>query len=274
MKIYTLIIALIFQLSVLPAVSSDESPEGQPVSLPVAALVGETLSYNVSFLWFKRIARGEIRLEAGETTGTYLATLTARTRGTAAFFSNNRVETYSTLMEEGPDGLLRPLFQRSDTQKGKQGQETHRQTSYTFDFANQSVTYEKSVNGTIENTQELEMEENVPIYDFLTAFYNLRLGRLGAFVPGRDIKLSAFSRKGPEEIVISSLIDGDHSQLKFSEGLMLCKVLMSPETFKTDGSDIYVGFDELFRPQLAVVKNVIGLGDVRGELVNISSSLH
>jgi hypothetical protein len=49
---------------------------------------------------------------------------------------------------------------------------------------------------------------------------------------------------------------------------MLCKVLMAPETFKSKGRDLYVGFDSQLRPKIAIVKKVIGLGDVHGELVH------
>ena len=53
----------------------------------------------------------------------------------------------------------------------------------------------------------------------------------------------------------------------FADDLILCKVLLTPETFKTKSRDVYVGFDPQLRPRLAVVKNVIGLGDVRGKLI-------
>ncbi len=270
MKKHIISLLLIFLFSMISVVFAEPDLDESVEWLPVNALLGEKLSYNVSFLWFKKIARGEIRFETGEKKGTYLATLTAKTRGMAAFFTSNRVETYTTLMEEGPDGLLRPLLQTSDTQKSNGSKVTHRQTSYAFDFATGQVTYRKLINGDPDVERVLRMDESRPTYDFLTAFYNFRLGRLGAVEPGRDIKLSAFSRKGPEEIVISRLFDQDPMQLDFSEDLILCKVLMTPDTFKTKGRDVFVGFDNKVRPQIAVIKNVIGLGDVHGKLIQVT----
>jgi len=269
MKRQILIILLLVQFGLVPPVSADVVAESTDW-LPVSAVLGEILDYNVSFLWFKKIARGQIRFEQGEKDGTYIATLSAATRGTAAFFTRNRVETYTTLMEEGPDGLLRPLLQTSDTQKGKGSRVTHRITSYAFDFDAKQVIYSKAVNGNVEQTQRLSMDELTPVYDFLTAFYNLRLGRLGPVIPGSGIKLSAFSRKGPEEIVICRLFEEQQKLMDVSADLLLCKVLMAPGTFKTKGRDVYVAFDQQLRPQLAVIKNVIGLGDVRGELTRTS----
>jgi len=249
------------------AQKTEDSAMSQP--LPVSALLGETLSYNISFLWFKKIARGEISLRVGEQPGTYLATLKASTRGVAAFFTRNRVETYTTLMEEGPDGLLRPLSQVSDTRKGKGDSVRHRISTYTFDFANRQVIYHKTINGEERSRKVLQISEGQKVYDFLTAFYNLRLHRLGSIKPGKNIKLTAFSRKGPKEIVVCPVFEEEQKSLEIPQDLLLCKVLLDPEVFRTQTRDVYVGFDERLRPLRAVVKNVIGLGDVRGELTNI-----
>ncbi len=242
---------------------------GPSVRLAAETLLGEKLTYNISFLWFKKIARGEISLTRGDRPGTYLATLKAETRGVAAFFTRNRVETYTTLMEEGPDGLLRPLLQIADTRKGKGKKITHRQASYTFDFSTRQVVYRKIINGQERTKITLPMAQDTPVYDFLTAFFNLRLGRLGQLDVGGEIRMAAFSRKGPEEIRISRIAQKEQKRMHFSDNLMLCKVLLSPETFKTKSRDVYVGFDKNLRPLKAVVKNVIGLGDVRGKLVGV-----
>ncbi len=270
MKTRILLVSLLLPLILLPTPFVEAFAADSLTKASANSLLGEKLTYKVSFLWFKKIALAEISFETGEKKGTYLATLTAKTRGMAAFFTRNRVETFTTLMEEGPAGLLRPLLQVSDTKKGKGKKTTHRLTSYTYDYDTNQVGYSKTINGIAQHKYMLPMVNDKPTYDFLTAFYNLRLGRLGAVEPGHDIKLSAFSRKGPEEIIISRLVEEEQQRLKFPMGLLLCKVLMSPDTFKTKGRDVYVGFDSQLRPKLAVIKNVIGLGDVHGELVHVT----
>ncbi len=270
MKIRILLGSLLFSLVLFPTLFVEAFAADRLTKSSANSLLGEKLTYKVSFLWFEKIALGEISFEPGEKKGTYLATLTAKTRGMTAYFTRNRVETYTTLMEEGPGGLLRPLLQISDTKKGKGKKTTHRLTSYAFDFDTNQVVYTKTINGVAQQQHMLPMDEEKPTYDFLTAFYNLRLGRLGEVEPGHDIKLSAFSRKGPEEITISRLAEKEQQRLKFPLDLLLCKVLMAPDTFKTKGRDVYVGFDNQLRPKLAVIKNVIGLGDVRGELVHVT----
>ncbi len=251
--------------SVQPATVS-AAPSASDAQRALDKLVGEQLRYRVSFLWFSKIALGEISLQAGEKSGTYLATLKAETKGLAAFFTRDRVETFTTLMEEGPNGLLRPIAQTSDTHKGKNSNLETRQTTYSYDFSERKVGYTKTVNGTKEMDIEMPMPEGREIYDFLTAFYNLRLGRFGAAEPGRDIAVTAFSRKGPEKIVITRVTGKIQRKLKFDKDNVLCRVVLDPETFKTKGKEVYVGFDDQWRPQRAVIPDVVGMGDVKGVL--------
>ncbi len=88
------------------------APAPTPTTLtphPIDALLGEELAYDVSFLWFDRLAVGSITLARGAKPGTYVAVMEARTRGVAAYVTKDRAERFRTLMEVGPDGLLRPL---------------------------------------------------------------------------------------------------------------------------------------------------------------------
>lgn len=264
---YIISILLLFVLvvSVQPSIAST-APTPSDAQLALDKLVGEQLRYRVSFLWFSKIALGEISLQSGEKPGTYLATLKAETKGLTAFFTRDRVETFTTLMEVGPNGLLRPIAQTSDTHKGKNSNVETRQTTYSYDFDKRKVGYTKTVNGTKEMDIEMPMPEGRDIYDFLTAFYNLRLGRFGTAEPDRDIAVTAFSRKGPEKIVITRVTGKIQRKLRFDSDNILCRVVLDPETFKTKGKEVYVGFDGQWRPQRAVIPNVVGMGDVKGVL--------
>lgn len=272
MKNYLLLLLMTGLLSFNPAHARQALASSAFRPMPVRSLLGENLKYEISFLWFDRIALGEISLQAGDKPGTYLATLKARTLGVAAFFTRNRVETYTTLMEEGPDGLLRPLRQISDTRRDKGKGVRQRISSYFFDFEQRQVLYVKTTNGKETDRKLLDMQKGQPVYDFLSAFYNLRLKRLGPIRAGKPITLAAFSRKGQKKIVVSRLFEEEQKKMKFPQELLLCKVLLDPETFGSDSSDVYVGFDERLRPLQAVVKNVIGLGDVRGVLTQATNS--
>jgi len=247
---------------VFAAVSTQITPLAKH---PIEALVGEQLSYDVSFLWFDRLAIGTIKLTRGEQPGTYVALLEARTRGFAAFVTENRIERYQTVMEIGPDGFLRPLIFSSHTLRGEGENQREMESSYSFDFEQRLVKFQKIKNHVIKADKVLPLETDGQVFDILSAFYNLRLGSFGSFDQGK-IHLPTFHRKGIEEIVVAPVKISNEEKGFFAGGNTLCKVLLDPEIFQTNGRDLLISFDENNRPQKAVVKNVIGLGDVKGVL--------
>ena len=84
MKIRILLVSLLFSLVLLPTHFVEAFAADSLTKSSVNSLLGEKLTYNVSFLWFKKIALGQISFETAENKGTYLATLTAKTHGMAA----------------------------------------------------------------------------------------------------------------------------------------------------------------------------------------------
>lgn len=264
-RLFALFVLLFCSLAApLSAFAEDPYPESLQI-LPVDQLVGERLTYDVSFLWFDRLAIGTISLTRGEQPGTYVAELEARTRGFAAMVTRDRVEKYRTIMDIGPNGLLRPLVYSSHTLKGKGKRQREKITSYTFDYAKRQVKYQKIKNNAIRADEMIPLESEGPVYDILSAFYNLRLGAFGP-LDQKKIALPTLHRKGVEEIIVAPIARAGEDNHFFAKDELLCKVLVDPEIFGTDGNDLLISFDENSQPQKAVVKNVIGLGDVKGVL--------
>ncbi|MDX2481161.1 MAG: DUF3108 domain-containing protein [Desulfuromusa sp.] len=233
---------------------------------PVENLVGERMDYDISFLWFDRLAEGSIRLERGEQPGTYLATMEAKTLGFAAFVTRHRVEKYQTLMEIDADGFLRPLVHSSHTFKGTGESRKEKNTTYDFDFLNRQVHYKKLKSQRVVADEQFLLETGESVFDILSAFYNIRLGAFGPF--NKDsIHIPTLHRKGVEEIVVVPIneLTGKNEKF-FSKKITVCKVLVDPSIFKTNGRELFVGFDEKNRLARGIIKNVIGLGDVKGVL--------
>lgn len=256
------------------AAASTAAEQEVLTSHPISSLVGEDLSYDVSFLTFDRLAVGTIQLTKGTVPNTYLAVLEVETRGFAAFVTKDRVERFQTLMEVGPDGLLRPLVHSSHSLKGKGSSQREKITNYSFDYAAKQVRFQKIKDHIIHDEVSFPLETAGPVFDILSAFYNLRSGSLGP-LDGEQITLPTFHRKGVEQIVIAPV---DRDDLKddgfFALNTILRKVLVDPEIFKTGGRDLLISFDTAGRPQRAVVRNVIGLGDVRGVLRQVRPVLN
>ncbi|MEE4254737.1 MAG: DUF3108 domain-containing protein [Desulfuromusa sp.] len=260
----TKILLLFLVLSICPA--NSYSSATRTLDPSIQSLVGEYLSYEISFLWFNHLAEGTITLTQGEQPGTYLVVMQAETLGAAAFFTRHRIEKYQTLMKVNATGLLLPLWHSSHTIRGEGESRKEKVTKITFDYLSGRVRYQKIKNKKVYADEWFEMDKDKPLYDILSALYNLRLGFYGQ--PGQDaIHIPTFHRKGTQDIVIEPLEKiGDKDQKYFSDNSVKCRVLVDPSVFGTKGRDILVSFDETMHPEKGIIKNVIGLGDVRGKL--------
>jgi len=261
-----IILILLLLVVFLPVICFSDTGTIDEKSHPVEQLVGESLTYDVSFLWFKHLAEGNIRLERGEVSGTYVAVMEARTLGFAAFITRQRIEKYQTVMEIGPDGILRPLVHSSHTFKGKGDKQREKRTSYRFDYADRTVHYRKIKDQRVTDDESLPLETDGPVFDILSAYFNLRLGAFGP-LDQQALHLPTFHRKGVEEIVIAPLnqvSSGDRTF--FGSSGQQCKVLVDPSVFKTKGRELLISLDQQNRLVRGIIKNVIGLGDVKGIL--------
>lgn len=258
--------SLMIMLAIVPRLYASTLTSESLSAHPIEALVGEELHYDISFLWFKHLAEGKIRLQRGEQPGTYLALMEAKTLGFAAFVTRQRIESYRTLMEIGPDGRLWPIEHSSHTFKGEGEKQKEKMTRYQFDFSGRKVHYKKIKYQQVTEDEWLPLESDGPVFDILSAFYNLRIGAYGGITEA-SISLPTFYRKGIEQIEIQpipdpSLVDGRF----FSRAGRLCKVLVDPSVFKTKGRELFISFDKENRLERGIIKNVIGLGDVKGVL--------
>lgn len=231
------------------------------------ALVGETLAYDIAFLWFDRIAEGRLSFAAGERPDTYRAVLEAKTLGVAAWLTSERLQRYESLMEVAPGGRLRPLSFESHIIKGKGEERSDITNRYTFDYQGGRVRHQRARNGEFYKDNTTTMPADFPVNDVLTAFYNFRAGLFGPVRAGSRFVIPTFDRKGPQEIIVELLADADRPKDPFfPAGGLLGQVILDEEVFDTRGGAIYVWFDDLGRPIKGLVENVVGLGHVRGTL--------
>jgi len=265
-----LILVLLFGGAPAPAGCVELRPDYpvlQERTLPLSALVGEALVYDIAFLWFDKLAEGRLSFAAGEAPGTYRAVLEAKTLGVAAWLTNDRIQRYVSLMEVAPDGRLRSLSFESHIIKGEGEGRSDTTRLYTFDYDNQQIRYQRARKGVFYKEQMLPMSSQAPPSDILTAFYNFRTGLFGPVRPGSSYTIPTFSRKGDETIRVEILTDEQRpDESFFPRRGMLGRVYLDKEVLDTEGGAVYVWFDDLGRPLRGIVENVIGLGHVRGKV--------
>ena len=102
----------------------------------------------------------------------------------------------------------------------------------------------------------------------LTAFYNLRAGVYGPLARGAQFLIPTYSGKGFSNITVKVLtvVQQDKQDFFPSHGLLL-SVTLDPEVFDTDSGNLYFWFDDTGVPERGIVEDIIGMGDVRGSLV-------
>lgn len=249
-------------VAVLPAVGWGKTSD-QPFFPEF--LDGEELHYDISFLWFDRLATGSLKVEPTAEPDAWRVELSARTLGIAAWLTRDREQSYVSIMRRESDGSMRALEHSSSLFKGSGKNREGRVKRYIFDYESGKVDILVERPGKETKRSILELDGDHIPNDILTAYMNLRLGALGPLTPGRVIKVPTLTRKGEKEMVIEILADGDQpKQGFFPKGGVLCKVTVDQEVFRTGGGYIYTWFDPGGKPRRGVVENVLGMGDVRG----------
>lgn len=263
-------VALLAALVVTLCSFSSASTKVQRIGLArdVAQMVGEHYLYSIDFLFFKRLAEGELRLTETDRAGIYRAELIGRTLGVASWLSGDRTQTYTSLMQLTPDGSLRSIEHTGRIVKRKWGKWRDRSRKHRYDYAQGIVFEEKSKEGVISSRKERKIPEGQRPVDMLAAFYNLRAGVYGPLLAGSRFQIPTYSGKGFANITVTVLTVEEQMKKKYfpSHGLLLFAEL-DPEVFDTDSGKLYVWLDEAGVPERGIVEDVIGLGDVRGSLI-------
>lgn len=232
-------------------------------------LTGLDRHYNLSFLWFDRLAVGQLSFNRDPSgPNRYLALLDAKTLGVAAWLTGDRVQHYETLMEMNPQGRLVPLEYRVLIHKKKEGKVIEHAKLYTFDSTTRTIWLTRSKDGKKKAAEPINIPGTVFPVDFLTAGFNFILGVDGPLRAGERKEIVTFTDKGEQEIVIEVLSPKAWPRTDFfgtGNGTML-KVILPAEVLDTSGGAVYALLDEKVLPQRVIIENVLGLGEVRGKL--------
>ena len=246
-----------------------ESPPLPANKVTLKVLTGLDRHYNLSFLWFDRLALGQLSFSKDPSApNRYRAILDAKTLGVAAWLTGDRVQHYETLMEMTPQGRLVPIEYSAVIYKKKEGVVIDHVKLYTFDAATRTIMLTRSKDGKKRVKEPVKvLGKRFPV-DFLTAGFNFILGVDGPLRAGERKEIVTFTDEGERKIGIEVLRAEHWPKDPFfdkQKGTLL-KITLPPEILDTGGGAIYALLDEKVLPQRVFVENVLGLGDVRGEL--------
>lgn len=232
-------------------------------------LQGLDRHYNLSFLWFDRLASGELSFTADPASPKrFRAILEAKTLGVAAWLTGDRIQRYETLLELTPEGKFQPLHYSALMHKKKGNKVIEQIKLYTFDSATRTIMMTRNKGGKAGVERPVKILGDLFPVDFLTAGFNFISGAEGPITAGTIKEIVTFTDEGERKIIIEVLTAEQWPKNSFlkKEGGTLLKITLPPEILDTSGGAVYALLDGKLLPDQVIVENVLGMGTVRGEL--------
>jgi len=233
---------------------------------------GEEFTYNIGFWWFKKAATGKIGIHR-LSRGNYKITLQAETMGLIGFITKYRKDIYTTYVEEWEEGRR---FRTTRVEKIIHIGDKVREGYTIVDYNKRTYRWKSWGN----EQEGKEIEEPLPVSGYyddpLTGFYNFRFGVYGHIASGKEFNVPTFPKKNVSTIYVRIATDGekaarinpDPAEIDYLADIVIDKDLFGSQTGKLE-----VRFTKELIPIQATAKDLILFGDVRGTLIEMTSSM-
>lgn len=228
----------------------------------ITRFAGETLYYDISFLWFENAASAKVSFF--EEHGKYFSVLEASTKGFVGFFTAYRKHYYKTEFEVIDNGKrLRPkTFLRQVTIASNAETTLHK-----FDYSRRLHTWEKYENEEKVDSGQGEIPTESAFHDILSSFYNIRNSVYGKLEKGKKFTIKTIPEKGHGEISVHIWPAQDQEKFRLEEerkkgAEMLLNIIVPKEIFKTETGELMVWSSKHYVPIETTVKDYILLGDL------------
>jgi hypothetical protein len=234
----------------------------------ITRFTGETLYYEISFLWFKNAASAKVRFF--EKNGEYFSVLEASTKGFVGFFTSYRKHFYKTEFEVIENG--RKLRPKSFLRQVEIGNEIE-STQHDFNYVQRLHTWEKHINGEKIKTGQDEIPPESAFNDILTSFYNARNSVYGKLEKGLNFKIKTIPEKGHDEIAVHIWSEQDQEKFRIEEERekreeLLINIVVPKEIFKSKTGELMVWTSKHYVPVETIVKDYILLGDLHARFTH------
>ena len=234
----------------------------------ISRFEGETLHYDISFLWFNNAASAKVQLLKER--GRYYSTLEATTKGFVGFFTSYRKHYYKTEFEIIDDGKsLRPISFLRQVTIGDQAETTRHQ----FNYMTRKHTWSKYLNNEKIKTGVDDIPVDNSFHDILTAFYNVRNGSYGPLIKGNHFKIKTIPEKGHGEISVHISSEQEEEVFRAGAGRekkdeLLLNITVPKEIFQSKTGKLMVWSSTHYIPVEITVKDYILLGDLHAKFTH------
>ena len=234
----------------------------------IRRFAGETLIYDIDFLFFDKAATAEVRFF--EYKGKYFSTLTAETKGVVGFFTNYRKHYYKATFDIIDQG------RRVQTSKFERdviiGQDKER-TVHFLDYNSRTHFWFLFSGGELKDRSRDPIPEGVIFDDILAFFYNFRNEVYGNLKKGGTYKIDTIPEKSMKSITTYISTEEEEERFRIQEKRakndeMLLKVNIPKDVFKTETGELVFWASNHYIPLETTIKDYLLLGDLHGKLVS------
>ncbi|MBI4388710.1 MAG: DUF3108 domain-containing protein [Nitrospinae bacterium] len=280
-----LLIAHFVALSGIAAPVWAESPSASPANDDLPGLYdsfepkgdirrfdGETLHYDISFLWFDKAATAAVSFYKLD--GQYQALLVAETKGFVGWFTSYRKHVYKSTFDIVDNGerIRSNKFEREvvigdDVEK----------TTHSLDYAERKHGWRAFKNGALTDQGTEDIPPDVYFDDILAAFYNFRNSAYGKLAKGATFKINTIPEKGVKEISIFIKTEKEEEtvrvqQIRKKTEELLLRVIIPKEIFKTKTGELLFWSSKNYIPLETTVVDYVLLGDLHARFVKRTAS--
>jgi hypothetical protein len=191
------------------------TPESIPALNPtgITRFGGETLQYNISFLWLDNAASAKVQFSKYK--GKYYSTLEASTKGLVGFFTSYGRHYYKTEFEIIDNGKsVRPISFLLKITIGNRVETTR----HKFNYVTRKHTWSKFLNDKKIKTESNNIPSKHSFHDILTAFYNVRNSIYGPLTKGNHFIIKTITEKGHDEISVHISSEQDEEFFRIGKG--------------------------------------------------------
>lgn len=234
----------------------------------IRRFAGETLTYNIDFLFFDNAATAKVRFY--EYKGKYYSTLSAETKGVVGFFTNYRKHYYKASFDIIDEGrrVRTSKFER-DVING----EDQERTVHFLDYSSRTHFWFLFYSGELKERHRDPIPEEVIFDDILAFFYNFRNGVYGDLKKGDKYTINTLPEKSMKDITAYINTEKEEEEFRIDEGRpknneMLLKVTIPKDVFKTESGELVFWASNHYIPLETTIKNYLLLGDLHGKLTS------
>ena len=244
----------------MPGLFDSFSPHGD-----IRRFAGETLYFDISFLWFNNAANSKISFL--EDNGQYYCVLEAHTKGFVGWFTGYRKHVYKAFFDVIDDGTrVRAhrfewmIIAGNDMEKAV----------HHMNYKTRKHSWVETKNGEVVEKKTEDIPEGINYDDILSAFYNFRNSVYGKLQKNSMYTIYTIPEKDHNTISVQIKGDAERKKVQKKEGRrhireLLMDVIIPKEIFKTKNGRLMFWASQNYIPLETTVKDYIFLGDLHAK---------